>query len=256
MDGYHWKKYIESYDERRDAVIPGDKATTIQFCVDHFIRLAEDAIAHHGYFATALSGGSTPKAIFERLSDPKYRERIEWKRVLLFWSDERAVPPGDPKSNYRMAMDAGFGKLPVPAERIFRMKAEKDIEENALEYQKLIEQILPNGVFDLVMLGMGEDGHTASLFPKTHGLHTNARLVIANFIPSLDTWRMTLTYDCINRARNIVIYVIGETKAEILENVLDSDYDPDSLPVQRVGTPTNKALFITDNAALSDVYLK
>lgn len=255
MDGYHWEKYVESFDERRDAVIPGDKKTTIQFCIDHFIRLAEDSIANHGYFAVALSGGSTPKAIFEGLSQDKYRDRIDWSKVMLFWSDERSVPTSHPENNYKMAMDAGFNILPIPKEHIFRMEAEGNIEENALKYEKLIEKMIPNGAFDLVMLGMGDDGHTASLFPKTHALHSDERLVVANYIPKFSTWRMTLTYYCINNAKNIVIYVIGKSKAAMLEKVLSKKYDPDTLPIQRVGTANNKALWIADNEALANIYL-
>ena len=129
-----------------------------------------------------------------------------------YMSDERAVPPDHPDSNYRMAMEAGFNQFNIPEEHIYRMKAETDIETNAVEYEKLIESLLSKGIFDLVMLGMGEDGHTASLFPKTHGLHTNGRLVIANYVPTLNTWRMTLTFNCINQATHIVVYVIGKNK--------------------------------------------
>lgn len=254
MDGYHWEKYVDSFNERWDTVTPGDAKTTIQFSVDHFKRLADDAIANHGYFSVALSGGSTPKAVFQTLSSKKYKGSIDWKKVLLFWSDERSVPPNHPENNYFMAMEAGFKSLPIPPEHIFRMKAEVDIENNSVEYEKLIQEILPNGVFDLVMLGMGNDGHTASLFPNTHALHTKQRLVVANYIPKLNTWRMTLTFESINMARNIVIYVIGKNKASTLEKIFNSPYDPDSYPVQRIGTPTNNALWITDNEALADIY--
>jgi len=237
-------KSIESYDERRDIATPGDKDATIQFCVDHFIQLARESIANHGYFSVALSGGSTPKAIFEALSQEKNRKAVDWTRILLFWSDERPVPPDHQESNYRMAMDSGFNKLPISPDHIFRMKAEENIEESALEYEKQIEHVLPNGIFDLVMLGMGDDGHTASLFPLTHALHSGERLVVANYIPKLSTWRMTLTYTCINRARHIVIYVIGKNKSEMLKRVFSDTFDPDHLPVQNIGTATNKALWI------------
>ncbi|MGA8163430.1 MAG: 6-phosphogluconolactonase [Waddliaceae bacterium] len=263
MDGYHWKQHVKSLDERRDVVIPGDAAATIEFCADHFFRVAEDAIANHGYFAVALSGGSTPKAIFKKIkqvvsyppnekTQKEFRPSIDWKRVMVFWSDERSVPPDHPDSNYKMAMEAGFGSLGISSQQIFRMHGEGDIEKHAMEYEELINKFLPDGVFDLVMLGMGEDGHTASLFPKTHGLHPSHRLVIANYVPKFDTWRMTLTFDCINRARNIVIYVMGKGKAHVLERVLSSAYEPDLYPVQAIGTPANKALLIADNEALSD----
>jgi 6-phosphogluconolactonase len=256
MDGYHWRKFISSFDERRDAVIPGNKEAAIQFCIDHFISLAEDSIEKHGYFSVALSGGSTPKAIYQGLSNEKNRNRIDWKRVMLFWSDERSVPPDHSDSNYKMAMDAGFGSLPLSTDHVFRMVAETDIESNAAAYEKLIERTLRDATFDLIILGMGDDGHTASLFPKTHALHSMDRLVVANYVPKLQTWRMTLTYQCINKANNIVIYVLGKSKAEMLEKVLSDDYDPDNLPIQRIGTPKNKALWIADNEALSEIYLK
>jgi 6-phosphogluconolactonase len=117
----------------------------------------------------------------------------------------------------------------------------------------LVEKILPNGVFDLVMLGMGEDGHTASLFPKTHGLHAEDRFVIANFIPQKNVWRMSLTFECINAARNIVIYVLGKSKASMVKQVLSGPYQPDDLPIQRVGTREHKALWVFDNAAAENL---
>lgn len=255
MDGYHWENYLESFDERRDAVIPGNQEQTIRFCIEHFLSLGKASIEDHGYFAVALSGGSTPKRIYQGLTQEHYMKMLDWSKVLLFWSDERSVPPDNPESNYKMAMDAAFKKLPIPKKHIYPMQAEKDIEAAALEYEKIIEKALPNAVFDLVMLGLGEDGHTASLFPKTHGLHSNDRLVVANYVPKLNTWRMTFTFPCINKARNIAIYVLGKAKAEILKTVLSGEYDPDTYPVQKVGTATSKALWIADNEALADVYL-
>lgn len=255
MQEFDWSEYVENYDERRDAVIPGTKNDTIRFAVEHFISLCRQAIEDHGYFAVALSGGSTPQAIYQALSEPENAQRIHWSKVVLFWSDERAVPPDHPDSNYKMAMDAGLRTLPILPENIHRMKAEQDIEQHALEYEKTIESLLSGGVFDLVMLGVGEDGHTASLFPETHGLHAGDRLVVANYIPQLHTWRMTLTFSCINRARRIAIYVIGKSKASILKTVLSENEQPDLYPIQRIGTPATRALWIADSAALSEIYL-
>ena len=185
---------IESFDERRDIVIPGDHKETIRFCIEHFLAIGNQAIADRGSYAVALSGGSTPKAIFEGLCNPQHHTKIDWSKVLLFWSDERAVEPSHPDSNYLMAMEAGFKKLPIPKEHIFRMEAEHDIEANAARYEKLIEAKVPSRSFDLVMLGMGDDGHTASLFPQTHALQAEGKLVVANYIPQKKTWRMTLTF--------------------------------------------------------------
>lgn len=241
---------IRSFDERRNIAIPGDAKETVQFCVDQFIEIAQKAIAQKGVFTAALSGGSTPKAIFQGLAVSPNKHLVDWTKVYLFWSDERSVPPEDPESNYHMAMESGIKSLPIPADQIFRMKAEDDIQENAQEYEDLILKHVPQQSFDLVMLGMGDDGHTASLFPKTHGLQSNAsRLVIANYVPQKNTWRMSFTYHCINKAHHTVIYVIGAGKAEMLQKVLTEAYDPSNLPIQQVGTPEHKALFIADQAA-------
>lgn len=241
-----WKKLIKNFDERRDIAIPGNKQATIAFCVEHFIYVAQQSIALHGKFAVALSGGSTPKAIYSQLASEDNRNRVDWEKVLLFWSDERAVPPESSESNYRMAMESGFGHLPLLEENIFRMQADEDLEKNALDYEKIIKKKLPNERFDLVMLGMGEDGHIASLFPQTHGLHARQRLVIANYIPQKNSWRMTLTFDSINQGRHIVVYVLGKDKAAMLDKIFHDTYQPDLLPAQRVGTVDHKALWILD----------
>lgn len=247
---------IRSFDDRRDIVIPGSTEKTLTYCVEHFISIGNEAIATHGMFCVALSGGSTPKTIFQGLSSATNQSRLDWKRVLLFWSDERSVPPNDPESNYKMAMDAGFNKIPIPKQNIFRMPADSDdLPEAAKAYEKLIIEHVPEKTFDLVMLGMGEDGHTASLFPKTHALHTDEaeRLVVANFVPQKNTWRMSLTFNCINAARHIAIYVLGKGKAGMLKHVLTSPYDPDTLPIQHIGTRQHKALWIVDDEAAQDL---
>jgi len=235
------------FDDRRDVITFDGMEKAIAFSVEHFVKAACEAIAARNVFTVALSGGSTPKAIFQLLTSPLFRDRIDWNKVKLFWSDERAVSPDSPDSNYHMAMEAGFATIPIPPENIFRMAAESlDIEKAAKEYENLIVKNVPNQSFDLVMLGMGEDGHTASLFPKTHALHSEERLVVANFIPQKNTWRMTLTFECINNAHAIAIYVIGASKAAMLQRIFNSPYEPDLLPIQRVGTAAHKALWITD----------
>lgn len=249
----NWKKHVQAYDDRRDIVIPGNTLEAIAFCVEQFIDIAQESIRDHGFFSVALSGGSTPKAIYQSLSSPFNSSRVDWKRVLLFWSDERSVPKDDPESNYHMAMTSGFATLPIPQENIFRMQAEDNIEENAKAYESLIKVKLGGKPFDLVMLGMGEDGHTASLFPKTHGLHTKERLAIANFVPQKNTWRMTLTFECINASRNIDIYILGKGKAEMLRKVLTAPYDPDTFPIQRIGIPEHKALLVLDKDAAAGI---
>lgn len=230
------------------AILPTE-AEAILFAAEHFVKTANEAIEKRSAFYVALSGGSTPKAIYKLLIS-QFRNAIDWSKVNLFFSDERAVGPNDPESNYKMAMDAGLDTLPIPKTQIHRMQGEGDIEASALAYEELLNK-LPGSLFDLVMLGMGDDGHTASLFPKTHGLHAEERLVIANFIPEKDAWRLSLTMECINHSRSILVCVFGEKKAAIVKKVFYGPYLPDDLPVQRVGTELNPALFVMDKAAAS-----
>ncbi len=231
---------------RRIAFLPNEKEA-IEFAVDHFLRLAREAIEKRGAFYVALSGGSTPKAIYALLAQ-KGQEAIDWSKVHIYFSDERALPPTSKDNNYRMAMDAGISQLPIPKEQIHRMVAEQDIEENALAYERLVQQI-PGLSFDLLMLGMGDDGHTASLFPKTHGLHAEERFIVANFLPEKNVWRMTVTFDCIHHAKAVVVYVLGAAKSAMLKQVLYGPYEPDLLPIQRVGSEATPALFVVDRAS-------
>lgn len=236
--------------EHQYLIFPGDYHETIQFSIEQFLSLAKEAIADHNYFAVALSGGSTPKAIYQGLVQSPNHSSVDWSRVFLFWSDERCVPKDHPDSNYHMAMVAGFAKLPIPKENIFPMPAEGDLEKNSQAYETLII-IKTSGVLDLVMLGIGEDGHTASLFPKTKALHIEDRLVAPNYISEKNIWRMTFTYPCINAAKNIVIYVLGANKAQIFKKVFSDLYQPDILPIQKVGTPANPGIWVVDRDAAS-----
>ncbi len=236
-------------DNRRDIIIGEDKFHTIQLAVHHFIQVAQNAISERNVFHVALSGGSTPKAIYTCLAEEPNKDQIDWSKVYLWWSDERAVEASHSDSNYRMALSEGFDRLSIPEEHQFRMKGEGDIEKHALEYENSIKQYIANLQFDLIMLGMGEDGHTASLFPQTHALHSDGRLVVANYVPKLNAWRMTFTYKLINQAREIAVYVLGEDKAMMLKTILHGEYSSDDLPLQKVGTPSNKALFIVDSSA-------
>ncbi len=235
-----------AWDARREIVVPGDMATTLIFCVEHFVTLASQAIKERGAFRVALSGGSTPKAIFQTLSSPPYNTMVPWGQCHLFWSDERAVPLDHPDSNYHMAMQSGLATLPIPSTQIHPMYASNDIETAALRYEQLL-----SAPFDLVMLGMGEDGHTASLFPGTTALTVTDRPVVANFIPQKNCWRLTLTYPCINSASHIAIYVLGSPKKKALAEVLFSPSD--TYPVNQIGTPTHKALWIADETAAEEL---
>ena len=240
---------IIPYDNRRNLFIGKDLEDAISFAAEHWIHTAKRAIQQRGRFAVALSGGSTPKAIYQKLGSV---QDIDWKKVFLFWSDERAVPPDHPDSNYKMAMEF-FKNLPIPPHQIFRMKAESDLEKHAKEYEELIRRHLDDHFFDLVMLGVGEDGHTASLFPKTAALDAKDRLVVGNFLPHLKTHRMTFTFDCINQSHEIVIYALGPQKQDIIHKVLEAAV-ASPYPASRIGTPEHQALFILDQ--LSAKHLK
>ena len=240
---------IRPFDSRRDMAQPGDHKATLRFCIDHFIHCAREAIQTRQRFIVALSGGSTPKSLYQALASPPFRDQIDWQYVFLFWSDERAVPPTDPDSNFLMAMEAGLAQLPIPKEQIFRMQAEGNIGENAQRYEEIINTLVPDRTFDLILLGMGEDGHVASLFPHTEGLTTQNRLVIENYIPQKNCWRMTFTFTLINQSRCIAIYVLGESKAQRFAEVLLTPDDPMRLPAQSVGTSQHKSLWIADNQA-------
>lgn len=238
---------IHSWDDRRNIAIPGDEKETLLFCVEHILSAYKEAVAKTGSFTVALSGGSTPKAIFSLLTASPYASEIDWNKVHLFWSDERSVPPNDPDSNFHMAMEAGFKSVGIPPNQIHRMKAESNIEEEAKIYEKLIQHKLKNKGFDYLMLGMGEDGHTASLFPETEALKIQDHLVAANHVPQKNTWRMTLTFPCINAAKHIVLYVLGEKKQKLLEEIYS--HKKPCYPVEQIGTDIHPALWIVDKEA-------
>jgi 6-phosphogluconolactonase len=238
---------IQNWDERRTMIIAGDAEQTIVFAAEHWIHSAKRAIQQRGKFAVALSGGSTPKAIYQALA-AKHRNSLDWNQIFLFWSDERAVPPTSPDSNYGMAMQNGFSHLPIPPHQIFRMHAEKNIDQASADYAEIIERTLGPQLFDLVMLGVGEDGHTASLFPNTDALLETKKLVIANEIPNLNQKRMTLTFPCIQRSKEAAILAIGKSKQSIIPLVLRAAIIS-PFPASRIGTVEKKALWILDHEA-------
>lgn len=236
-----------NWDDRRTLIVAGDQKASLLFCAEHFLKAYQESVLLHGSFFVALSGGSTPKAVFSLITNLPYSSKIDWSLVHLFWSDERAVPPDHPDSNFRMAMEAGFSQVGIPSSHIHRMVAEQDIETNAALYESFLRPHLHGKGFDLVLLGMGEDGHTASLFPNTEALHIKDRWVAANYIPQKNTWRMTLTFPCINASRHIAIYVLGESKQEMLKQIFTSKKPV--FPIEFVGTAEHKAIWIADQKA-------
>lgn len=226
-----------------------EESAFLPWCVKHWVECAQTAIRAKGRFIVALSGGRTPQQLYQTISSPEWKTQIDWKRVYLLWSDERAVAPDNPASNYHMAMQAGLQHVGIPQQQIFRMHAEEAIIPHAKRYAEQVEHILQGGKMDLVMLGMGDDGHIASLFPHTEALLENKQLVVANWVPKLDSSRMTMTYPAFERAELTVVYVTGAAKAQTLSAVLEGKADATLLPAQKIGTNCVPALWACDAAA-------
>jgi 6-phosphogluconolactonase len=227
---------------------------------EDFVELAGEAIRDRDRFSVVLAGGSTPRRLYQLLAEPPYREGVLWERVHFFWGDERAVPPDHPESNYGMAAAALLSKLRLPSKAIHRIQAEEpDREKAARDYQSEIGRVLgadPNGpppIFDLVLLGMGADGHTASLFPYTKAPWERGRWVVSHFVPKLNADRFTLTPPILNRAREVRILVTGVDKAPILRAVLEGPRDPEGLPVQLVQPEAGRLIWLVDRAAASEL---
>jgi 6-phosphogluconolactonase len=216
-----------------------------------FVRCAREAIVARGRFTVSLSGGSTPKRLYQLLAGEPFRSQVDWGRVEIFWGDERCVPPEDAQSNYRMAREAMLVKLPIPAEHVHRMEAERsDLDAAARDYQNVLARVLPGEppALDLVLLGMGPDGHTASLFPHTDALRETTRWVVPNHVPQQHTNRLTLTLPILNRSREVLFLVAGADKAERLAEVLAGPPDPTRLPSQSI-QPDGQFVWFIDQAA-------
>jgi 6-phosphogluconolactonase len=219
---------------------------------NEFVTRASEAIAKRGRFCVALSGGSTPKSLYSLLAE---NASLPWTKIYFFWSDERHVPPTDSESNYRMAQEALLAKVPVPPDHIFRVRAEeKDAEAAAREYEHAIAAFfalqtgeLPR--FDLILLGLGPDGHTASLFPGSAALKETERLVVANWVEKFKTYRITFTYPVLNSAACVMFLASGLEKAGMVHQILE---DPSArLPAQGVLPENGQVLWMLDAAAAS-----
>jgi 6-phosphogluconolactonase len=221
-----------------------------------FADRAAQSVREHGRFTVALSGGSTPRGMFSLLASGAI-PNIPWDKIYFFWGDERHVPPDSPESNYRMAKEAMLSKVPVRAENIFRIPAEgKDANDVANTYEQTIMKFfaLKAGEFprlDLVLLGMGPDGHTASLFPGTAALEETKRIFVANWVEKLGDFRFTLTYPAINHAAEIAFLVSGADKATTLQQVLENQNA--ALPSQKIQPENGKLLWLADQAAAKNL---
>lgn len=226
-----------------------------QRAAELFVQTAQEAVSTDGRFTVVLCGGRTPQSLYGRLAEPPFRQRIPWTNVVVFWGDERCVPPDHPESNYRMASEILLSKVPIPASHIYRMAGERQPPEAAArQYEETLHTVfmLSPGTwprFDLALLGLGEDGHTASLFPHTDVLNEQARLVAAPFIPQLNAYRLTLTVPVLNAAHHAVFLVSGQSKAAVLKEILQGPPQPDHLPAQRIHPNPGDLLWLIDQAA-------
>src|SRR5258708_7285716 len=218
---------------------------------ERFCLIGSQAIRDRGRFTVALSGGSTPRGMHEELVR-NFAEQLSWKDVFFFWSDERHVPPTDPDSNYRMANETLLSKLPIPADHIFRVPAETPNAGAAAQaYEQTLRDFFRSGVrfprFDLILLGMGPDGHTASLFPGTTALEEKQHWVVANWVEKFSTFRVTFTYPVLNHAANVVFLVSGADKAAMVGRALK---DPAAnLPCQGVKPLDGELMWFLDQGA-------
>ena len=239
----------------RHLEIVATKEDLVQQAVEHFINAASEQIRNKGVFAVALSGGSTPKPVYAALAEPGNRERMDWDKVHFFWGDERHVPPEDVQSNYRMVREALLDRIDLPSENIHRVPAEMEVRMAAFQYEEELRQFFSGEwpVFDFIFLGMGQDGHTASLFPHSAGLNEDFRWFIANYAPGMETWRLTLSAPAINAARFILVLVEGKAKAARLKAVWNGPSDPDDMPIQMIDPPDGDMLWLVDQAAGSEM---
>ncbi len=207
---------------------------TCQAAAELFVELAVENTRQHKPFHVALAGGSTPRQMYQRLSVPPLCDRVDWSKVHVFFGDERCVPPDDPQSNVRMARESLLDQVPIPASQIYPIDGTLDAQVAAVAYERQLRAVLPETRpgLDLVLLGMGDDGHTASLFPHSDALRAVDRWVAAGFNPEQQMPRVTLTAAFINGAAHVAFLVVGAAKANVLYEVLRGDHDPHRLPSQ------------------------
>jgi 6-phosphogluconolactonase len=231
-----------------------------------FVSSANAAIEARGAFIVALSGGSTPRSVYARLASEPLCSRVDWSRVHVLWGDERCVPPHDAMSNFRMVRETLLDHVPVPEANVHRIRGEDNPVEAAATYERALRTLLrtPDGPprttpgyrLDLVLLGLGSDGHTASLFPGGAGLHATTQWAVADYVHAASMWRVTLTALVINAAAAVAFLVSGHTKAAIVRQVLEGPDRPNELPAQLIASSAGRVCWLLDAAAATDLRLQ
>ncbi|MFT3784692.1 MAG: 6-phosphogluconolactonase [Tepidisphaeraceae bacterium] len=231
-----------------------NSAALVEEAAKRIVHSAAQAAAEGNLFSLFLSGGSTPKALYELLASDEWKTQLDWRNVELYFGDERCVPPDSALSNYKMALETLIDRVPIPRDNVYRMRGEIEPEVAAKEYGQMLKEKFRDEGPDVLLLGMGDDGHTASLFPGTAALDEThhrcvANHVTADYIPKGTSWRITLTYPFINLSKQVLILVTGASKAERLSEVLEGEPAPSRLPIQGVQPTAGKLSYLIDVAA-------
>lgn len=245
-----------SFTQVRSLVVVRDGTELAHRAAEWFVRHAREAIQARGRFLVALSGGSTPRGLYEQLASAEFRDRVDWRRISFFWGDERPAPPDDPQSNHKLAYDALLSKIPTPPEQVYRMEGERAPEEAARRYEAKLRGVFgaePFPRFDLVLLGLGENGHTASLFPRTQMLHEKDKWVAAEHIDEIGSWRISLTTPAINHAAHVMFLVGGAGKAQVFFEVWNGARAPADLPARLIAPVQGDLMWLLDYAAAGEV---
>jgi 6-phosphogluconolactonase len=222
---------------------------------EELVHAAEDATSNRGVFRVAFSGGRTPRALFQTLASRRFRGRIEWGRPRVFFVDERCVPPTHERSNYRMAKEHLLGPLRIPEANVFRIRGEDEPRRAAREYERVLAKEFGGRTprFDFVLLGVGADGHTASLFPGTRAIGERTKAVTANYVPALGEWRLTLTLPVLNASRRVVFVAVGPEKRAVVAEILRRKRGSADLPASLVKPKRGSLIWILDAAAAADL---
>lgn len=217
---------------------------------ERFTCAAISSVADRGAFYVAVPGGQSPRGMFERLASDAFRDVVPWAKVHIFFTDERCVPPNSTDSNYRMVDEHLLSRIQIPESNVHRFMAELAPEEAAVRYEDELKRVMgEDGAFDLIVLGMGQDGHTASLFPHSAALSEQRRLAVENYVPKLDAHRLTLTYPVLNSARQVLVLVMGRDKSGTLHAVLQGDEHIETHPIQGVRPLSGRTLWIVSSDA-------
>jgi 6-phosphogluconolactonase len=233
-----------------------DSAAVAKAAADIIVSTASAAASAGRNFSLVLSGGSTPKLLYQLLAAEPYRSRIDWPKVEIFFGDERAVPPDHPDSNFKMANDALLSRVPLKPEHVHRMRGEIDPNQAAIEYGKMLKARFGEGGADITLLGMGDDGHTASLFPYTPAIGETHHRCVAHFVEKSTTgksWRITLTPPFFNRSAQVLLLVTGASKAPRVAEIMYGPKDPQRLPIQVIQPTSGQLIWMLDQAAAAQL---